>query len=440
MAFNNDFVDQLKTRINIVDVIGRDVDLKKSGSGYKGLCPFHNEKTPSFSVNERDQYFHCFGCHAKGDVISYVMQRQGLTFMEAVEKLADEYGMKMPEHSGRKEDFKKYYDINKTAARYFFKMLTSRPNRGLAYLRQRQVKDGTIAKFGLGYCDSSFDGLYNHLKSKGIKDEDMIKLGLVKQGKNGPYDKYRSRVIFPIFDPSGRIIGFGGRRIDDNDRGPKYLNSSESEIFLKKNNLFGLNITKGDIAKADQVLIVEGYMDMISLWQNGITNVAASLGTALTENQVRLITSYTKNVILSYDSDEAGIKAALRGIGVFDGSGANVRVLQVKDGKDPDEYVKKYEQFDDMIWMSGETEIGFETFCRALAKKAGISPRQAKEYVVSNLHNLEHEEAVDALLLALQIIKSENGLEGTQWNKPTCDFLKKEFEKMLGLNDGQENA
>lgn len=342
MAFNNDFVDQLKTRINIVDVIGRDVDLKKSGSGYKGLCPFHNEKTPSFSVNERDQYFHCFGCHAKGDVISYVMQRQGLTFMEAVEKLADEYGMKMPEHSGRKEDFKKYYDINKTAARYFFKMLTSRPNRGLAYLRQRQVKDGTIAKFGLGYCDSSFDGLYNHLKSKGIKDEDMIKLGLVKQGRNGPYDKYRSRVIFPIFDPSGRIIGFGGRRIDDNDRGPKYLNSSESEIFLKKNNLFGLNITKGDIAKADQVLIVEGYMDMISLWQNGITNVAASLGTALTENQVRLITRYTKNVILSYDSDEAGIKAALRGIGVFDGSGANVRVLQVKDGKDPDEYVKKY--------------------------------------------------------------------------------------------------
>lgn len=342
MAFNNDFVDQLKTRINIVDVIGRDVNLKKSGSGYKGLCPFHNEKTPSFSVNERDQYFHCFGCHAKGDVISYVMQRQGLTFMEAVEKLADEYGMKMPEHSGRKEDFKKYYDINKTAVRYFFKMLTSRPNRGLAYLRQRQVKDGTIAKFGLGYCDSSFDGLYNHLKSKGIKDEDMIKLGLVKQGKKGPYDKYRSRVIFPIFDPSGRIIGFGGRRIDDNDRGPKYLNSSESEIFLKKNNLFGLNITKGDIAKADQVLIVEGYMDMISLWQNGITNVAASLGTALTENQVRLITRYTKNVILSYDSDEAGIKAALRGIGVFDGSGANVRVLQVKDGKDPDEYVKKY--------------------------------------------------------------------------------------------------
>lgn len=342
MAMSNDFVDELKMRINIVDVIGRDVDLKKAGSGYKGLCPFHNEKTPSFSVNEKDQYFHCFGCHAKGDVITYVMKRQGLTFMEAVEKLADEYGIKMPERTGRREDFSRFYNINKMAARYFFHELTARPNMGLKYLRDRQVKDSTIAKFGLGYSSSSYEGLYEHLKSQGVSDDDMLRLGLVKQGKRGPYDKYRSRVMFPIFDTTGRVIGFGGRKINNDDRGPKYLNSSESEIFLKKNNLFGLNITKSDISRADQVLIVEGYMDMISLWQNGVTNVVASLGTALTENQVRLVTRFTKNVILSYDSDEAGIRAALRGIEVFDGSGANVRILQVTDGKDPDEYVKKY--------------------------------------------------------------------------------------------------
>ena len=342
MALNNDFVDELKMRINIVDVIGRDVDLKKAGSGYKGLCPFHNEKTPSFSVNEKDQYFHCFGCHAKGDVITYVMKKQGLTFVEAVEKLADEYGIKMPERTGRREDFSRFYNINKMAARYFFHELTARPNMGLKYLRDRQVKDSTIAKFGLGYSSSSYEGLYEHLKSRGVSDEDMLRLGLVKQGKRGPYDKYRSRVMFPIFDTTGRVIGFGGRKINNDDRGPKYLNSSESEIFLKKNNLFGLNITKSDISRADQVLIVEGYMDMISLWQNGVTNVVASLGTALTENQVRLVTRFTKNVILSYDSDEAGIRAALRGIEVFDGSGANVRILQVTGGKDPDEYVKKY--------------------------------------------------------------------------------------------------
>ncbi|WP_077390774.1 DNA primase [Mobilibacterium timonense] len=342
MTLNNDFVDELKMRINIVDVIGRDVDLKKAGSGYKGLCPFHNEKTPSFSVNEKDQYFHCFGCHAKGDVITYVMKKQGLTFMEAVEKLADEYGIKMPERTGRREDFSRFYNINKMAARYFFHELTARPNMGLKYLRDRQVKDSTIAKFGLGYSSSSYEGLYEHLKSQGVSDEDMLRLGLVKQGKRGPYDKYRSRVMFPIFDTTGRVIGFGGRKINNDDRGPKYLNSSESEIFLKKNNLFGLNITKSDISRADQVLIVEGYMDMISLWQNGVTNVVASLGTALTENQVRLVTRFTKNVILSYDSDEAGIRAALRGIEVFDGSGANVRILQVTGGKDPDEYVKKY--------------------------------------------------------------------------------------------------
>lgn len=342
MAMSNDFVDELKMRINIVDVIGRDVDLKKAGSGYKGLCPFHNEKTPSFSVNEKDQYFHCFGCHAKGDVITYVMKRQGLTFMEAVEKLADEYGVKMPERTGRREDFSRFYNINKMAARYFFRELTARPNMGLKYLRDRQVKDSTIAKFGLGYSSSSYEGLYEHLKSQGVSDDDMLRLGLVKQGKRGPYDKYRSRVMFPIFDTTGRVIGFGGRKINNDDRGPKYLNSSESEIFLKKNNFFGLNITKSDISRADQVLIVEGYMDMISLWQNGVTNVVASLGTALTENQVRLVTRFTKNVILSYDSDEAGIRAALRGIEVFDGSGANVRILQVTGGKDPDEYVKKY--------------------------------------------------------------------------------------------------
>ena len=342
MAWDNGFIDELKMQVNIVDVVGRVVDLKKSGANYKGLCPFHSEKTPSFMVNEEKQIFNCFGCGEKGDVIKFVESYNKIPFIEAVDTLCEEYGIKKPERvsSQPKIDYDHYYDINAKAARFFYNSLGTKNNRGLAYFKKRGLSKETITKWGLGYAPASGTALVDYLRSEKVSDADMLKLGLANEGKSGLYDKYRDRCIFPIFNTQGKVIGFGGRAIEDIK--PKYINSSESEIFLKKNNLFGLNFTKKDISDEDRVIVVEGYMDVISLYQAGVTNVVASLGTALTDNQAKLITRYTKNVVLSYDSDGAGIKAALRGIEVMSGAGAKTRVLSVIDGKDPDDYVKAH--------------------------------------------------------------------------------------------------
>ena len=324
MAYDN-FTEELKAQLNIVDIIGREVTLKRSGSNYMGLCPFHSEKTPSFSVNEGKQFYHCFGCGKSGDVIGFVQEYYKLPFMEAVEKLATENGIKLPERrsSGPKIDYDKYHGINAKAARFFYNSLGTRGNKGLAYLKKRGLSKETITAFGLG-----------------VSDDDMLKLGLANNGKNGLYDKFRDRVMFPIISTQDKVIGFGGRAIGDYK--PKYLNSPESEIFLKKNNLFGLNLTKKEIDKEQRAIIVEGYMDMISLYQNGIRNVAASLGTALTLNQARLLCRYSKNIVLSYDSDSAGINAALRGIDVINAAGGKPKVMNVTDGKDPDDFVRAH--------------------------------------------------------------------------------------------------
>ncbi len=341
MTWDN-FIDEIKLQVNIVDVVGKEVNLKKAGANYKGLCPFHSEKTPSFMVNEEKQIFNCFGCGEKGDVIKFIMSYYKIPFMEAVEKLASEHGISMPERkqSGPQIDYDKYHLINAKAARFFFKNLSLPRNRGLAYLRRRGLTDETISKFGLGYAPRNGTCLVEYLRSESVADEDMVLLGLASKGKNGLYDKFRDRVIFPIINTQNKVIGFGGRAIDDIK--PKYLNSPESVVFLKKNNLFGLNLTRSEISSQDRSIIVEGYMDVISLYQCGITNVAASLGTALTDNQAKLLCRYSKNVILSYDSDSAGVSAALRGIDVISLAGGKPKILTVSDGKDPDEFVRKH--------------------------------------------------------------------------------------------------
>lgn len=340
MAWDN-FIDDLKLQVNIVDVVGREVDLKKAGANYKGLCPFHSEKTPSFMVNEEKQIFNCFGCGKKGDVIKFVQEYYKLPFMESVEKLCGEYGITMPEkrRSAPKKDYSRFYEINAKAARFFYNSLGTRNNKGLAYLKSRGLSRDTITKFGLGYAPASGTALVNYLRSEGVTDEEMTKLGLANTGRSGLYDKFRDRVIFPIINTQDKVIGFGGRAIGDVK--PKYLNSPESEIFLKKNNLFGLNFTKNEISSEGRAIIVEGYMDVISLFQSGVRNVAASLGTALTDNQAKLLCRYSKNIVLSYDSDNAGISAALRGIDVISAAGGKPRVLTVTDGKDPDEFIQK---------------------------------------------------------------------------------------------------
>ena len=338
-------------QLNIVDVIGREVDLRKSGANYKGLCPFHNEKTPSFVVNEEKQIFNCFGCGEKGDVIKFVQSFYKLSFIEAVDKLCDEYGIKKPESMSSKTsiDYNSYYEINAKTGRFFYKNLISENNVGMQYFKKRGLSNDTIVKFGLGYAPNSFTALTDYLKTENISESDILKLGLANKGEKGLYDKFRNRVIFPIINTRDKVVGFGARAIGD--AMPKYLNSSESEIFIKKNNLFGLNLTKKEISEENRAIIVEGYMDVISLYQNGVKNVAASLGTALTDNQAKLITRYTKNVVLSYDSDAAGVSAALRGIDVLTKAGAKVRILTIIDDKDPDDFIKKHgrEEFNRLV-------------------------------------------------------------------------------------------
>lgn len=340
-AISNESIEHLKNSINIVDVIGRNVKLKKAGANFKGLCPFHNEKTPSFVVSESKQYFTCFGCGVRGDVIEYEKRFYNLEFGEAVEKLADEYGIKLEKKGYDDSRRARLYEINKMAAKYFYDMFTGGPNPGYSYMKNRGISDKTLKKFGIGYAPSGWTNLYDHLKKKGVSDKEMAEIGLITVNGNRRYDKFRNRVMFPIINTSGKVIGFGGRAIAEGDS-PKYLNSPESIIFQKKNNLYSLNFARQAAAKDGFIILVEGYMDVISLYQSGVCNAVASLGTALTENQAKLMHRYTGDVVLSYDADTAGRKAANRGMDILRQENCRVRVLHVTDGKDPDEYVKKY--------------------------------------------------------------------------------------------------
>ncbi|HPZ59821.1 MAG TPA: DNA primase, partial [Bacillota bacterium] len=340
MGLSDNVIDEIKSRCNIVDVIGRVVSLKKTGSNHKGLCPFHNEKTPSFVVSEDKQIFTCFGCGVTGDVIEFTQRYNNLDFRGAIEKLAGEYGIDLGSNVFPGESQKtQLYEINREAATYFYRCFTERANRGAAYMQSRGLEPGVLRKFGIGYADDGWQSLYDFLKSKGYEDKELLNLGLVAKSKDRIYDKFRDRVMFPIINTRGKVVGFGGRAIGDGM--PKYLNSQESLIFQKKNNLFGLNLTRQDINREDCAILVEGYMDVITLYQHGVRNVSASLGTALTENQAAMLKRYTKNIVLAYDGDEAGQSAALRGMDILYAAGGNVKVLQLPDGKDPDEFIRK---------------------------------------------------------------------------------------------------
>lgn len=338
-SFSNSTIENLKNQINIIDVVGRVVPLKRAGSNYKGVCPFHNEKTPSFVVSEQKQIFTCFGCGATGDAIEFVKRYYNLDFSEAVEKLAGEYGITL-EKNAFNDNREIYYKVNKLAANFFYKSFTEKANKGYAYMKRRGISPAILKKFGIGYADAQWDSLYKYLLSQGVDKKIMLELGLISESKGKYYDKFRNRVIFPIINTSGKVIGFGGRAIDAEDN-PKYLNSAESKIFQKKYNLYGLNISRQSVGKEGFIILVEGYMDTIALYQSGVENVAASLGTALTENQAKLIKRYTRDVILSYDADGAGRAAALRGLDILRKEDCKVKVLHVTDGKDPDEYIKK---------------------------------------------------------------------------------------------------
>lgn len=337
-SYNYNNVEEIKSRCNIVDVIGRVVTLKKAGSSYKGLCPFHNEKTPSFHVDEGRQTYKCFGCGEGGDVISFVQKYYSLDFMEAMELLAREYGIELKKSGPGRGQSKEFFEINRLAARFFYRAMREQKNPGYTYMRRRGISDETLNTFGIGYADEEWTSLTDHLVEQGYDPKKLVEVGLSSEKDGRYYDYFRGRVVFPIINTGGKVIGFGARIIADGE--PKYLNSRESAAFQKKNNLYGLNVTKEYVKKEGRIILVEGYMDVISLYQAGIRNVSASLGTALTENQARLIKRYTSDVILSYDADAAGQKAALRGLDILYGEDIRAKVLVVNDGKDPDEFIK----------------------------------------------------------------------------------------------------
>lgn len=341
MAFSKLSVERLKNQVDIVDVIGSVVDLKKQGANYKACCPFHGEKTPSFVVSQDKQIFTCFGCHASGDVIEFTKKYYNLDFNEAVKKLSEQYNIPL-EETGFQNNYSEYYKANQVAAEFFYRAFTKGPNRGYTYMKQRGISPRILKRFGIGYADEEWSSLSDHFKSRGIDEKIIIELGLCSKGKNGKlYDRFRNRVMFPIVNTAGKIIGFGGRAIDESDN-PKYLNSPESKIFKKKDNLYGLNLSRNNIKQGNPLIVVEGYMDVIGLNQSGVETAAASLGTALTSNQANLIKRYTKEVVLSYDADKAGRAAALRGIDVLKNADCRVKVLHVTGAKDPDEYIKKH--------------------------------------------------------------------------------------------------
>lgn len=355
MYYSDELIEEVRSKNDIVDVISSYVKLQKKGSSYFGLCPFHNEKSPSFSVSRQKQMYYCFGCGAGGNVFTFLMEYENYSFLEALKYLADRAGVELPRQELSKEARERadtkaiLLEINKAAARYFYIQLKERQGeRALAYLKGRQLGDDTIRAFGLGYANKYSDDLYRYLKGQGYQDDMIAKAGLITvDEKHGAHDKFWNRVMFPIMDANSRVIGFGGRVMGDGK--PKYLNSPETMIFDKSRNLYGLNRARS--SRKSYFLLCEGYMDVISLHQAGFTNAVASLGTALTQGHASLIKRYVKEVYLTYDSDEAGTKAALRAIPILREAGISAKVIRMEPYKDPDEFIKNLgkEAFEDRI-------------------------------------------------------------------------------------------
>ncbi len=416
--YSEEQIEEVRSRSDIVSVIGRYVRLKRAGSGYTGLCPFHNEKTPSFHVNPARQMYKCFGCGVGGNVLTFVMEYENLTFPEAMEMLAQENGIELPKQEltaqqKQQESLRQtLLEINKKAARYYFALLKSpRGKPGYDYLTGRGLSDETILHFGLGYAGQGGGELYQYMKKEGYSDSVLKETGLFKMDERGAYDKFWNRVMFPIMDANNRVIGFGGRVMGDAK--PKYLNSPETKIFDKSRNLFGLNYAKR--GKRSNMILCEGYMDVIALHQAGFTNAVASLGTAFTEQQANLIRRYTDEVLLTYDSDGAGIKAAMRAIPMLRRAGITGKVIHMEPYKDPDEFIKNLgaEEFEKRM---EEAQNSFFFEIEVIKKNYSMSdPEQKTKFI--------HETA-RKLLIFEDKIQRDNYLEAVaaRYNIKTEDL------------------
>lgn len=433
MAFySDDLIEEVRSRNDIVDVVGQYVRLQKKGNTYFGLCPFHNEKTGSFSVSPNKQMFYCFGCGAGGNVFTFLMKYENFTFSEAMQTLAERSGVALPQQEmtaaqQREADRKgRLLEINKEAARYFYSLLRNpRGARAYEYFKKRELTDETMQKFGLGYSDQYSDDLYRYLRKKGYEDAILRDSGLVTIDEvRGGHDKFWNRAMFPIMDIHNRVIGFGGRVMGEGE--PKYLNSPETPIFDKSRNLYGLNIAR--TTRKNQLLLCEGYMDVIALHQAGFDNAVASLGTALTSGHANLLKRYTKEVYLTYDSDGAGVKAALRAIPILKEVGITTKIINMRPYKDPDEFIKTLgaEEYQKRI---NEAENSFLFEIRILQQQYDLDDPESKTAFFN--------EIAKKLLGFSEELERNNYLEAVaQKYRISYDNLRKLVNNLAMKNEG----
>lgn len=411
IKFDKSVTERIKEACNIVDVVSFYMPLQKSGNNYWGLCPFHNEKTPSFSVSEDRQSYHCFGCGEGGDVFSFVMHKEHCDFPEAVRILGAKAGIDVDidaaENKAEEAKKKRMYELNRMAAKFYLESLRNAP-AAISYLKHRGLSTGSLQHFGLGYAADEWSRLLQYMKKRSVTEEELLEVGLIKRSENGKYyDGFRNRIIFPLVDIKDRVVGFGGRAIGEEK--PKYLNSAENQIFHKRNFLFGLNLVKKYSDKS-YIVLVEGYMDVIAFFSKGIQRAVASMGTALTEDQVRQIAKYGKEIYICYDTDEAGRKATERAIDIFIRYGYSPRIITLPMGKDPDDYFKEHgmEDFEQLLLQS---DTHYEFRKSFLSKKYDLEKPDEKTRMVqelnsyiSNIKNpIEREVYIDKLAEDMKI-------------------------------------
>ena len=386
MAIPENIIDQVQVRSDIVEVVSRYIPLAKAGRNYKAPCPFHHEKTPSFIVSPDKQIYHCFGCGAGGNVFSFVMKQENIEFPEAVEMLAEKAGIKLPRFGAEKKELtslaNQLYKINETAVSFFQETL-ERNQQAKEYLASRGIGEDTIKKFRIGYAPDGWEGLLSFFRKKNIDGALLEKAGLaISNEKGGHYDRFRKRLIFPIFDLKDRVLGFGGRVLDSSL--PKYMNSPETYIYSKGRHLYGLNFSRDDIKKQTYALIVEGYLDFIIPYQAGAKNIIATLGTALTIDQVKLLKRFAGTMIMVYDPDEAGEAASLRNMDMFIGEGVNVYIAELPKGFDPDGYIRKFGT-DDFIKLTKASKNLFEYKLYKLSNKFDIKSAHGKAAIAGEM-------------------------------------------------------
>ena len=448
MALPQEFLQELKSRNNIEDVISQYVNLKRAGSNLVGCCPFHSERTPSFTVFRNAENFYCFGCGAGGDVITFTMKMENVDYMTAIEHLAARAGLTVPDDNRNAPRVNKdrYFEMNKAAARFFYDSLIDPKNSSaLEYITKRGLSVQTIKRFGIGYADTSWDSLTGYLLSKGYEKEEIRNgfLAGVSQKTGKLFDYFRNRIMFPIFDLSGNVIAFGGRIIGDGE--PKYLNSSDTPVFKKSRNLYALNHAKNNTDSS--LILCEGYMDVVSLQQAGFINAVATLGTALTSEQTRIISRYADTVYLCYDSDEAGKRATKRAIDMLGEVGLKVKVVTVDGAKDPDEYIKKYgkSSFEKLL-RSSDGHIDYAL--TQISSKYNLSIPEQKLMFVSDSCNMltsvyseiEREIFIQKVSemsgISADIIRNDvKKRQKKKTVKAQKDFIKDEINKSIGYGD-----